>query len=69
MDGVETGFIEKTKIKKEGDKTIKEIKTTTLNPDGTKKVVETIEDASGVQTKTKHIGKDNKLLSIEWVIN
>ena len=64
-NGVETGKVVKTKTKKEGDKLIKEVKTTTLNPDGTKDVLEITEDASGKKEVKKKLDKDNQVLSIE----
>ncbi len=64
-DGKETGKQVETKEKKVGKNKVREIKTTILNEDGTKDVIERIEDEKGVSEKKHRYGKDDKLLSIE----
>ncbi len=48
-----------------GNQKVKEEKTTILNEDGTKEVIEKTEDENGVHEKKYRLGKNNEQLAIE----
>lgn len=68
-DGVETGKIIESKLKKENGETIKETKTTILNADGTSDVTEIREDKTGKHEKKIKLDKENRPMLTELWYN